>query len=70
VRVILPTEAHPVRFEGHTDSVPMNPNNRRFESNWDLSAARSILDVLAGRIPLGAVNDPGKQFAHAQSRSR
>ncbi len=31
-----------VRFEGHTDSVPMNPKNPRFESNWDLSAARSI----------------------------
>jgi phosphonate dehydrogenase len=36
----------------------------------ELSAARSILDVLAGRIPSGAVNDPGRQFAHAQSRSR
>jgi phosphonate dehydrogenase len=36
----------------------------------ELSAARSILDVLAGRIPFGAVNDPVQQFAHAQSRSR
>ena len=36
----------------------------------ELSAARSILDVLAGRIPFGAVNDPHKQFAHAQSRTR
>lgn len=36
----------------------------------ELSAARGILDVLAGRVPSGAVNDPGKQFAHAQSRSR
>jgi phosphonate dehydrogenase len=36
----------------------------------ELSAARSILDVLKGRIPFGAVNAPGKQFAHAQSRSR
>ena len=36
----------------------------------ELSAARSILDVLAGRIPSGAVNDPGRQFAHAQSHSR
>jgi chemotaxis protein MotB len=33
---------NPVRFEGHTDSIPMNPNNSRFASNWDLSAARSI----------------------------
>jgi phosphonate dehydrogenase len=36
----------------------------------ELSAARSILDVLAGRIPFGAVNDPRKQFADAQSRTR
>ena len=36
----------------------------------ELTAARSILDVLQGRVPFGAVNDPGKQFAHAQSRSR
>ena len=31
----------------------------------ELSAARSILDVLAGRMPSGAVNNPGKQFLHA-----
>lgn len=36
----------------------------------ELSAARSILDVLAGRIPFGAVNDPGRPFVHAQSGSR
>lgn len=36
----------------------------------ELSAARSILDVLAGRAPFGAVNDPGKQSAHAQSAAR
>src|SRR6202165_4653544 len=30
----------------------------------ELSAARSIVDVLAGRIPFGAVNDPGKQSVH------
>ena len=33
-----------------------------FGREIELSAARSILDVLAGRIPSGAVNDPGKQF--------
>jgi phosphonate dehydrogenase len=33
----------------------------------ELSAARNILDVLAGRIPTGAVNNPGKQWDHAQS---
>ena len=36
----------------------------------ELSAARSIIDVLAGRIPFGAVNDPSKPLVHAQSRSR
>jgi phosphonate dehydrogenase len=36
----------------------------------ELTAARSILDVLAGRVPFGAVNDPGKQFVHAQSGTR
>jgi chemotaxis protein MotB len=29
-----------VQLEGHTDSAPIH--NRRFRSNWDLSAARSI----------------------------
>jgi chemotaxis protein MotB len=31
---------NPVRLEGHTDSVPIH--NSRFQSNWELSAARSI----------------------------
>jgi chemotaxis protein MotB len=29
-----------LRFEGHTDSIPIS--NARFKSNWELSAARSI----------------------------
>ena len=36
----------------------------------ELSAARSILDVLAGRIPMGAVNHPSRQSIHAQSGAR
>jgi phosphonate dehydrogenase len=36
----------------------------------ELSAARSILDALAGRVPFGAVNNPGKQSDHAQSGAR
>ncbi|MEZ5354175.1 MAG: flagellar motor protein MotB [Bryobacteraceae bacterium] len=32
---------NPVRFEGHTDSVPLRGNGR-FRSNWELSAARAI----------------------------
>jgi chemotaxis protein MotB len=31
---------NPVRLEGHTDSVPIH--NARFQSNWQLSAARGI----------------------------
>jgi chemotaxis protein MotB len=31
---------NPIRLEGHTDSLPIN--NWRFQSNWELSAARSI----------------------------
>jgi chemotaxis protein MotB len=30
----------PLRFEGHTDSIPVH--NPRFRSNWELSAARAI----------------------------
>jgi chemotaxis protein MotB len=41
--------SNPVRLEGHTDSVPIH--TARFHSNWELSAARSIvmLDLLANR---------------------
>jgi chemotaxis protein MotB len=31
---------NPIRLEGHTDSVPIH--NARYQSNWELSAARSI----------------------------
>ena len=31
---------NPVRLEGHTDSVPIH--NEQYQSNWELSAARSI----------------------------
>jgi len=39
-----------LRLEGHTDSLPIS--NRRFQSNWELSAARSIamLRVLNGEF--------------------
>ncbi len=43
---------NPVRLEGHTDSVPIH--NLRFESNWELSAARSVamLKLLTSRCGL------------------
>lgn len=45
---------NPVRLEGHTDSVPIH--NVRFESNWELSAARSVamLKLLTWRCGLPA----------------
>jgi len=41
---------NPVRIEGHTDAVPIR--TKRFRSNWDLSAARSIalMDILSMRF--------------------
>jgi chemotaxis protein MotB len=41
------TLPHPIRFEGHTDAVPIH--TPRFRSNWELSAARGIamLEVFA-----------------------
>ena len=36
----------------------------------ELTAARSIIDVLAGRSPSGAVNNPHKRSDHAQSGAR
>ncbi|MGZ5871905.1 MAG: NAD(P)-dependent oxidoreductase [Bradyrhizobium sp.] len=61
----LTTSSAPTVFTPHIGSGVTD-----IRREIELSAARSILDALAGRIPFGAVNDPGKQFAHAQSRSR
>lgn len=41
VALVLKTVPNPVRFEGHTDSVPLR-DNARFRTNWELSAARAI----------------------------
>ncbi len=43
---------NPVRLEGHTDSMPIH--NSRFNSNWELSAARAIavLELLHGRYAI------------------
>jgi chemotaxis protein MotB len=51
---------NPVQLEGHTDSAPIH--NRRFRSNWDLSAARSIamLELFEGRYGI-----PRERFAVA-----
>lgn len=51
---------NPVQLEGHTDSAPIH--NRRFRSNWELSAARSIamLELFAGQYGI-----PRDRFAVA-----
>lgn len=50
-----------VNLEGHTDPIPIH--NARFDSNWQLSAARSIamLDLLTGRghVPRGRLSIAG-----------
>jgi phosphonate dehydrogenase len=61
----LTTSLAPTVFTPHIGSGVTNVRRE-----IEFSAARGIIDVLAGRIPFGAVNDPGKRFAHAQSRSR
>ncbi len=40
IGAVLRQVPNPVRLEGHTDSVPIH--NEEFQSNWELSAARSI----------------------------
>ncbi len=40
VAEVLNALPNALRLEGHTDSLPIN--NSRFQSNWELSAARSI----------------------------
>ena len=49
VASVLKQLPNPVRLEGHTDAVPIR--NARFKSNWELSAARSIMlmELLAAR---------------------
>ena len=41
VAEVIRSLPNPVRFEGHTDSLPVRANGR-FGSNWELSAARAI----------------------------
>lgn len=43
---------NPVRLEGHTDSIPIH--TARFDSNWELSAARAIamLNLLAVKFSI------------------
>ncbi len=51
---------NPVQLEGHTDSEPMH--SRRFRSNWELSAARSIAML---RLFTGSYGIPKARFAVA-----
>ncbi len=47
---VLKDTSNPLHIEGHTDSQPIH--NSRFQSNWELSAARSIamMEALSTRF--------------------
>lgn len=51
---VLNKVTNPISLEGHTDSVPIN--TARFQSNWELSAARSIamLRILSERYSVNS----------------
>ena len=55
---VVKSVPNPVRLEGHTDSRPVH--NGRFQSNWQLSAARSIavLEILRDQFSI-----PERQMA-------
>jgi chemotaxis protein MotB len=52
IAVVIQSLHNPVRLEGHTDSVPIH--TARFDSNWELSAARgiSMLKLLATQFSI------------------
>jgi chemotaxis protein MotB len=54
IAAVIRTAPNPLRLEGYTDSVPIH--NSRFRSNWELSAARSIvmLELLRQRFDIPA----------------
>jgi len=79
IAVVLRQIPNPVRLEGHTDSVPIH--NAQFQSNWDLSAARSITllrvlteeyEVPGERLSIAgyADNDPTASNDTEEGRSR
>jgi len=49
IAVVLASVPNKVALVGHADSIPIH--NKRFQSNWELSAARSVnlLEVLSSR---------------------
>jgi len=55
IAAVIQRLPNPVRLEGNTDSIPIH--NARFNSNWQLSAARSIamLEALADRCAVPRV---------------
>jgi len=79
IAAVLRQVPNPVRLEGHTDSVPIH--NAKFDSNWELSAARSIAllkllteeDGVPGEnlsIAGYADNDPAESNDTEEGRSR
>ena len=52
IAAVVQSLPNSVRLEGHTDALPIH--NSRFQSNWELSAARSIamLELLRDRFQI------------------
>jgi chemotaxis protein MotB len=64
ISVAIKQIPNPVRFEGHTDAVPIH--NSRFRSNWELSAARSIA-LLELTTSFGASRDRMSVAGYAET---
>lgn len=65
VASIIKKLPNPVRMEGHTDSIPIH--NSRFNSNWELSAARSIAMLEKFSSDLGISKDKLSIAAYAET---
>jgi chemotaxis protein MotB len=52
--LVIDREQHPIQVEGHTDDVPISTS--RFQSNWELSTARST-EVVRYMIDRGVPTD-------------
>ncbi len=62
---LLNSRAHAISVEGHTDPVPIN--NRRFPSNWELSAQRATT-VLRYLVRAGVPADRLRAVGYADTR--
>jgi chemotaxis protein MotB len=67
VASVLNQLPNPLRLEGHTDSVPIN--TPRFQSNWELSAARGIAMLRALNENYGVARSRMAVVGYADTQS-